>query len=118
MLGVEASRYTDPGPPDAPAQVAGEVFLGKVHGVEVFWVVAGQDVQHQGVVLHSAGDGTDVVETPGEWEDTALAHPPEARLHADGTAESCADTDGASRVRAERAVAQVCRDRSPRAAPR
>jgi hypothetical protein len=55
-------------------EIPRKVLGGPVYGVVIFRVVTGQGVQHEGVVLHGMGDGTDMVEAPGEWKDTALAH--------------------------------------------
>src|SRR4029450_3637216 len=110
MIEVEAPRKSYTGSVESASEIPRKVLGGPIYRVEIFLVVAGQDVKHQGVVLHGAGDGTDVVEVPAEWEDTSLAHPPEGRLHADDTAEGSGDTDGASRVRAERAVTKHCCD--------
>src|SRR5215211_8975099 len=95
MLSVEARRNTDPGPRKGAFEVARKVFQGQIYRVEVFRIVAGQGVQHEGVVLHGAGHGTDVVKAPGEREDATLAHAPVGRLHADDTAEGRGDADGA-----------------------
>src|SRR5829696_990129 len=80
--------------------------------------MAGKRVQHQGVVFHGSGYGTDVVEAPGEGKDVHLAHAPEGRFHADDAAEGRRDTNGASCVRAQSAVAKAGRHRSARTTAR
>src|ERR687893_280356 len=107
VLEKEARRDADDSTPDAAVEVAGEVFGGTVHGVEVLRVVAGQGGEEEGVVLDSAGEGADVVEGPGQGKHATFADAPEGRLHADHAAEGGGDADGTARVRAVGAVAEA-----------
>ena len=63
MLEVEV--FGDPDhPPDAAAQIAGEILGGTVRGVGIGGVVASEGVQEERVVLDGAGEGADVVQGP------------------------------------------------------
>src|SRR3712207_2093288 len=111
-------RYAHRATTNGALEFSGEVFGGPVGGVGISRVISSEGVQQERVVLHGAGKGTDVVEGPREREDAALAHPPEARLHAHRTAEGGGDPDGGGGVGTQRRVAQPRRDSRARAATR
>src|SRR5215210_2129749 len=74
-------------------------------------VVAGERGQEEGVVVHSAGDGAEVVEGLRKGEDAVLADPAEGRFHAHGAAEGRGYADGAGGIGTECRVAEPRRYR-------
>ena len=65
VLEIETRRKSNRRPTHAAFEVSREVLRGRIYRIRIFRIVAGDLVQHQGVVFDGARDGTDVVEAPG-----------------------------------------------------
>src|SRR3954451_18400908 len=87
VLEVEARRDANRCSLRAAFEVSRKVLRRQIYRIQILGIVAGERVQHQGVVFHGSGYGTDVIEAPGEGKDARLAHASEGRFHAHDTAE-------------------------------